>query len=71
MMSRQKSWFSADDQISGWFDDFAGGGPAEGAGVPPLEGGEGADLLLQHHQSLQPQDLRQSSAEIQLVSATP
>ena len=39
------------------FDECAGGGPAEGPGLPPLQGGEGEDLLLQCHQILQPQDL--------------
>ena len=36
---------------------IAGGGPADGAGLRPLQGGEGEDLLLQRHQVLQSKDL--------------
>ena len=53
------------------FDLFAGGGPVEGTGLPPLEGGEGENLLLQCHQILQPKNLRQSSAQMQFVKAYP
>ena len=53
------------------FDHFEGGGSVEGAGLPPLEGGEGENLLLQCHQILQPKNLRQSSAQMQFVKAYP
>ena len=54
------------------FYHFEGGGSAEGAGLPPFEGGEGEDLLLQCYQILQPQNLKNGpSTEIQFVKATP
>ena len=54
------------------FDHFEGGGSAEGAGLPPFEGGEGEDLLLQCHTILQSQNLKNGpSTEIQFVKVTP
>ena len=46
------------------FDHFAGGGTVKEAGLPPFEGGEGEDPLLQCHKMLQSQSLRQSFTQI-------